>query len=512
MVLIRKGSKFRIWDTFTAPSARAGAQLFCCTPINIDIYPFIVFEVVKTFGGSQTYMNRIFLYSEEVVPPTDTDSVTTRNANGLDSDNWSSRNSSKKRIDDNAFFSPPRTPPHPARTQLDPWSPDMTAPSIVAAPAATNSAKSSPSALSSLSISRTQSTQTHHLEQVVPTETRLQEPIPSVEAAVDMEGPKVDNQHLLHSSEYEGLQQLTLAKRRMARINPHPRSRSHSPIYLQRRLRRLEHSVNSLSKRLDGDASDAPLHSSPSPSPSSALPLHPQAYPTESSTVASLAEITLKEVASIKLSGEKAGSAHPLPVDPPPPSPSPPPPPGAHQPPFSSARNRLHEMGLRTALQTEKLLDVISPAPSQSPVASTSSLPRSRSNHLAMRQNQHKTGISTSRTTISRTTISPQVFSLDGGDLPRHSDLADAEYEYRDGEDLEQSLFRLLRLKYHNEYDRIRSDELHVKLGRVKPHFDLSNENMRSDSRVEALLGELHEKLMKRLLKEAQLDILRRKM
>jgi hypothetical protein len=59
------GSKFRVWDTFTAECVK-GNQLFCCTPIRTSIYPYIVLEVVETFGGLQTYMNRVFMFSEEV--------------------------------------------------------------------------------------------------------------------------------------------------------------------------------------------------------------------------------------------------------------------------------------------------------------------------------------------------------------------------------------------------------------------------------------------------------------
>eukprot|EP00981_Chlorochromonas_danica_P006015 scaffold1244_cov162-Ochromonas_danica.AAC.51 len=61
------GVKFRVWDTFRA-ECKAGTQLFCCAPISTVLYPYIAFEILTTFGGNQTYLNRIYLYSEEVVP------------------------------------------------------------------------------------------------------------------------------------------------------------------------------------------------------------------------------------------------------------------------------------------------------------------------------------------------------------------------------------------------------------------------------------------------------------
>lgn len=61
------GVKFRIWDTFRG-ECKAGTQLFCCAPISTVLYPYIAFEILTTFGGNQTYLNRIYLYSEEVVP------------------------------------------------------------------------------------------------------------------------------------------------------------------------------------------------------------------------------------------------------------------------------------------------------------------------------------------------------------------------------------------------------------------------------------------------------------
>ena len=61
------GSKFKPWDTFTASMSSKEAQLFCCAPISTNIYPYVAIEVTETFGGNQTYMNEIFLYSEEMV-------------------------------------------------------------------------------------------------------------------------------------------------------------------------------------------------------------------------------------------------------------------------------------------------------------------------------------------------------------------------------------------------------------------------------------------------------------
>ena len=59
------GAKFKIWDTFYAQQSK-GTQLFCCAPISASIYPYVALEVVQTFGGLQTYMNRIYFYCEEI--------------------------------------------------------------------------------------------------------------------------------------------------------------------------------------------------------------------------------------------------------------------------------------------------------------------------------------------------------------------------------------------------------------------------------------------------------------
>lgn len=59
------GAKFKIWDTFYAQQSK-GTQLFCCAPISASIYPYVALEVVQTFGGLQTYMNRVYFYCEEI--------------------------------------------------------------------------------------------------------------------------------------------------------------------------------------------------------------------------------------------------------------------------------------------------------------------------------------------------------------------------------------------------------------------------------------------------------------
>jgi hypothetical protein len=60
------GSKFKQWDTFYATGPQKGSQLFCCAPISCSLYPFLAFEITEVFGGNQTYMNRLYLYSEEI--------------------------------------------------------------------------------------------------------------------------------------------------------------------------------------------------------------------------------------------------------------------------------------------------------------------------------------------------------------------------------------------------------------------------------------------------------------
>ena len=49
------GDNFKLWDTLVAPHQSGGAQLFCISPLSTTIYPYVVFEVVETFGsGSPT--------------------------------------------------------------------------------------------------------------------------------------------------------------------------------------------------------------------------------------------------------------------------------------------------------------------------------------------------------------------------------------------------------------------------------------------------------------------------
>jgi hypothetical protein len=60
------GAKFRVWDKFIVPRPASGTHLFCCAPISIAIYPYIALEVTHTFGGLQTYINRIYFYTDEI--------------------------------------------------------------------------------------------------------------------------------------------------------------------------------------------------------------------------------------------------------------------------------------------------------------------------------------------------------------------------------------------------------------------------------------------------------------
>lgn len=60
------GAKFKLWDAFRATSQAKGDQLFCCAPISSAIYPYIALEITQTFGGLQSYMNRMFLFSDEI--------------------------------------------------------------------------------------------------------------------------------------------------------------------------------------------------------------------------------------------------------------------------------------------------------------------------------------------------------------------------------------------------------------------------------------------------------------
>lgn len=64
------GSKFRRWDNFTAHASSDQVQLFNCAPISPKVYPYIAFEINSTFGGEQTYLNRVYLFTDEVSHPT----------------------------------------------------------------------------------------------------------------------------------------------------------------------------------------------------------------------------------------------------------------------------------------------------------------------------------------------------------------------------------------------------------------------------------------------------------
>ncbi|KAJ1427476.1 hypothetical protein B484DRAFT_397192 [Ochromonadaceae sp. CCMP2298] len=61
------GSKFKPWDSFVVSQQARGTFLQSCSPVDASLYPFMALEVVQTFGqAGQTYMNRVFLYSDEV--------------------------------------------------------------------------------------------------------------------------------------------------------------------------------------------------------------------------------------------------------------------------------------------------------------------------------------------------------------------------------------------------------------------------------------------------------------
>ena len=62
------GSKFKRWDSFVARGKGKGSQLFSCAPVDVSLYPFVALEVTETFGGAQAYMNRVYLYSDEISP------------------------------------------------------------------------------------------------------------------------------------------------------------------------------------------------------------------------------------------------------------------------------------------------------------------------------------------------------------------------------------------------------------------------------------------------------------
>ena len=78
------GISFKKWDRFVSLRQVKGTHLFCCqAPISSQIYPFLAFEVIRSFGQKDffeneptllstfptafpCYMNRIFLYSDEI--------------------------------------------------------------------------------------------------------------------------------------------------------------------------------------------------------------------------------------------------------------------------------------------------------------------------------------------------------------------------------------------------------------------------------------------------------------
>lgn len=62
------GLKFKFWDKFRSTSHNGGGdQLFCCAPINSNIYPYIAFEINENFGDKQTCIGRFFLYTDEIL-------------------------------------------------------------------------------------------------------------------------------------------------------------------------------------------------------------------------------------------------------------------------------------------------------------------------------------------------------------------------------------------------------------------------------------------------------------
>ena len=61
------GLKFKHWDTFDVKSHLKGSQLFFCSPsINTNVFSFIALEIQETFGGVQTYMNKLYFFSDEI--------------------------------------------------------------------------------------------------------------------------------------------------------------------------------------------------------------------------------------------------------------------------------------------------------------------------------------------------------------------------------------------------------------------------------------------------------------
>lgn len=74
------GSKFKQWDIFHATGPQKGLQLFCCAPISCALYPFLAFEITEVFGGNQTYMNRLYLYTEEITSSPAASDISQRSA------------------------------------------------------------------------------------------------------------------------------------------------------------------------------------------------------------------------------------------------------------------------------------------------------------------------------------------------------------------------------------------------------------------------------------------------
>eukprot|EP01035_Chromulina_nebulosa_P022732 gene22732-29431_t len=141
----KKRTKFRVWDTFEATSQRKGKQIFCCAPIIVSIYPFVVLEVVRTFGGAQTYMNRVFLCTEEEVAPSSESSSDHRGREAKDSD----RDRDRDRGSDRDRVSTPQ-PIHGSEGQVDPVYPSgihqKTGPSPTLSQSTSSQAHSNPSA------------------------------------------------------------------------------------------------------------------------------------------------------------------------------------------------------------------------------------------------------------------------------------------------------------------------------------------------------------------------------
>ena len=64
----KDGHKFRVWDEVEVTAQGKGTNLFTVAPIKVEFFPFIALEITSSFGGLQTYMNRIYMFKEEVPP------------------------------------------------------------------------------------------------------------------------------------------------------------------------------------------------------------------------------------------------------------------------------------------------------------------------------------------------------------------------------------------------------------------------------------------------------------